>query len=51
MEVKGTPPYSVLAAASRRKTFFDKNYNPILEPNSHNKVRKPGEKSLAELMN
>lgn len=51
MEVKGTPPYSVLAAASRRKTFFDKNYNPILEPNSHNKIRKPGDKSLAELMN
>jgi dual specificity tyrosine-phosphorylation-regulated kinase 2/3/4 len=50
MEIKGKPPLSVLAAASRRKNFFDDNYHPILEPNSQGKVRNPGDKDLNEVM-
>jgi hypothetical protein len=50
MEVKGKPPPSVLALASRRKNFFDNDYNPILDPNSRGKVRKPGAKELKTVM-
>ena len=34
MEIKGIPPRSVLARSSRRKVFFDDDYNPIITPNS-----------------
>jgi dual specificity tyrosine-phosphorylation-regulated kinase 2/3/4 len=50
MEVKGIPPWSLLAVSSRRKNFFDDNYNPILEPNSRGKTRKPGTKSLKDAL-
>lgn len=50
MEIKGTPPWSLLAVASRRKNFFDKDYKPILEPNSRGKIRQPGARSLKEVM-
>lgn len=50
MEVKGKPPPSVLALASRRKNFFDNDYNPILDPNSRGKIRKPGAKELKTVM-
>lgn len=51
MEVKGIPPRSVLARSSRRKVFFDEDYNPIISPNSRGKVRIPGNKNLYTLMN
>jgi dual specificity tyrosine-phosphorylation-regulated kinase 2/3/4 len=51
MEVKGIPPRSVLARSSRRKVFFDDDYNPILVPNSRGKVRIPSNKNLLSMMN
>jgi dual specificity tyrosine-phosphorylation-regulated kinase 2/3/4 len=50
MEVKGIPPRSVLARSSRRKVFFDEDYNPIITPNSRGRVRVPGSKNLHTLM-
>lgn len=51
MEVKGIPPRSVLARSSRRKVFFDDDYNPIIVPNSRGKVRVPSNKNLYSMMN
>lgn len=50
MEVKGIPPRSVLARSSRRKVFFDEDYQPILTANSRGKLRVPGAKNLAAVM-
>lgn len=50
MEIKGVPPRSVLARATRRKVFFDDDYQPILVPNSKGKVRMPQTKSLGNLL-
>lgn len=50
MEVKGVPPRSMIAAASRRKVFFDQDYKPIPTPNSRGKVRYPNSKSLAHIL-
>lgn len=50
MEIKGVPPRSVLARATRRKVFFDDDYQPILVPNSKGKIRMPQTKSLANLL-
>ncbi len=50
MEVKGVPPRSVLARATRRKVFFDDDYQPIVTPNSRGKIRMPGTKNLAALL-
>ena len=46
MEVIGLPPRSLIAQATRRKVFFDDDYNPIIKPNSRGKVRKPNSKPL-----
>ena len=51
MEVKGVPPRSMIVMASRRKVFFDDDYNPIITPNSGGKIRMPGNKNLYTLMN
>ena len=51
MEVKGIPPRSVLARATRRKVFFDDDYRPIIVPNSKGKMRVPGAKNLADMIN
>ena len=51
MEVKGVPPRSVLARATRRKVFFDDDYRPIIVPNSKGKMRAPSAKNLAEMIN
>jgi len=51
MEVKGVPPRSVLARATRRKVFFDEDYQPILVANSKGKVRLPNNKNLTALLN
>lgn len=50
MEVKGVPPRSVLARATRRRVFFDDDYQPILVANSKGKIRQPNGKNLATLM-
>ena len=51
MEVNGIPPRSVLARSSRRKVFFDEDYQPILTANSRGRTRIPGAKNLFQLMN
>ena len=51
MEVKGVPPRSVLARATRRKVFFDEDYRPIIVPNSKGKMRVPSAKNLADMIN
>ena len=50
MEVKGIPPRSLLVLASRRKVFYDDNYNPLITQNSKGKVRKPESKSLTKML-
>lgn len=50
MEVKGVPPRSVLARATRRKVFFDDDYQPIIVPNSKGKMRVPNAKSLPSMI-
>ena len=50
MEIKGIPPRSVLARATRRKVFFDDDYQPILASNSRGKIRIPGTKQLSNMM-
>ena len=47
MEVIGLPPRSLIAKATRRKVFFDDDYEPILKPNSRGKIRRPGSKPLS----
>ncbi|KAF4529528.1 hypothetical protein B566_EDAN015186 [Ephemera danica] len=47
MEVLGMPPKSVVAAASRRRLFFDSKGNPRCITNSKGRKRKPGTKELA----
>ena len=47
MEVIGLPPRSLIAKATRRKVFFDDDYNPIIKANSRGKIRKPGSKPLS----
>ena len=39
MEIVGIPPRSLIAKATRRKVFFDDDYQPILVANSRGKVR------------
>ena len=50
MEVVGIPPRSLIAKATRRKVFFDDDYQPILMQNSRGKVRQPQTRSLAEAL-
>jgi dual specificity tyrosine-phosphorylation-regulated kinase 2/3/4 len=50
MEIKGLPPRSLVVMASRRKAFFDDDYNPIIEANSRGKVRRPGSKNLEKVL-
>eukprot|EP00462_Mataza_sp_D1_P000842 CAMPEP_0175096354 /NCGR_PEP_ID=MMETSP0086_2-20121207/4686_1 /TAXON_ID=136419 /ORGANISM="Unknown Unknown, Strain D1" /LENGTH=535 /DNA_ID=CAMNT_0016369747 /DNA_START=17 /DNA_END=1624 /DNA_ORIENTATION=- len=46
MEVLGLPPKKMISASTRRKTFFDSDYNPIIVPNSRGKLRTPNAKNL-----
>ena len=39
MEIVGVPPRSLIAKATRRKVFFDDDYQPILLPTSKGKIR------------
>lgn len=51
MEVIGVPPRSLIAKATRRKVFFDDDYNPMIKVNSRGKLRKPGTRTLDMLLN
>ncbi|KAL3282774.1 hypothetical protein HHI36_005941 [Cryptolaemus montrouzieri] len=46
MEVLGTPPDELIAAATRRRLFFDSQGNPRCVTNSKGHKRKPGSKTL-----
>lgn len=50
MEVIGLPPRSLIAKATRRKVFFDDDYNPIIKVNSRGKLRKPGSRALETIL-
>ena len=50
MEVIGLPPRSLIAKATRRKVFFDDDYNPIIMQNSRGKIRQPSTKTLQGLL-
>jgi len=50
MEVIGLPPRSLIAKATRRKVFFDDDYNPIIKVNSRGKLRKPGSRALETII-
>jgi len=50
MEVTGLPPRSLIAKATRRKVFFDDDYNPIIKVNSRGKLRKPGSRALETII-
>ena len=50
MEVVGVPPRSLIAQSTRRKIFFDDDYNPMIKPNSRGKLRKPGSKPLETII-
>ena len=49
MELKGVPPLEVIHEATRRKAFFDSDYNPTVE---YDKYRRgpPSSKKLPSLM-
>lgn len=50
MEITGVPPRSLIAKATRRKVFFDDDYQPLVVPNSRGKVRTPGSKCLSDAL-
>ena len=50
MEVKGLPPRSMIVLASRRKVFFDDDYQALQNPNSKGKIRVPCSKNLQNLL-
>ena len=50
MEVIGQPPRSLIAKATRRKVFFDDDYNPVIKPNSRGRLRKPGQRPLESIV-
>jgi len=50
MEYKGIPPINVLEKASRRKLFFDDDFNPLPFKNWRGKEWKPNTRSLMDLL-
>ena len=44
MEVLGVPPKELLERATRRKKFFDDDFNPMIVPNSRGRKRYPGKR-------
>ena len=50
MEITGIPPRSLIAKATRRKVFFDDDYQPLMIPNSRGKVRVPLSRTLADAL-
>ncbi|KAG0368377.1 hypothetical protein BGZ54_002043 [Gamsiella multidivaricata] len=50
MEVQGVPDRYIIERCSRRKVFFDSNGNPKLVVNSKGKKRRPGSKTLGQML-
>lgn len=50
MEIVGIPPRSLIAKATRRKVFFNEDYQPLMAPNSRGKLRVPSSRSLADAL-
>ena len=50
MEIKGSPPKSLLVEASRTRIFFDEEYSPKLIENSRGKIRIPDSKDLSKII-
>lgn len=50
MEVCGIPSQEVLKVSQRKKKFFTDENNPILVPNSRGKIKKPGTKTLDDIL-
>ncbi|CAG9324761.1 DYRK4_8 [Blepharisma stoltei] len=48
MEMKGTPPGSLLEISSRKNMFFDNDDRPKIVPNSKGRMRYPSTKNLAD---
>merc|ERR1711916_43514 len=47
MEILGVPAKELIDRSSRRKLFFDSNYQPRITANSRGKRRRPNTKDLA----
>ncbi|KAF9206834.1 hypothetical protein BGZ49_001726 [Haplosporangium sp. Z 27] len=50
MEIQGVPEQYLVERSSRRKVFFDSNGNPKLVVNSKGKKRRPGSKTLGQML-
>jgi len=50
MEIVGIPPRSLIAKATRRKVFFDDDYQPLMIPNSRGKVRQPSSRTMGDAL-
>ncbi|KAF9904436.1 serine/threonine protein kinase, CMGC, dual-specificity, partial [Linnemannia zychae] len=50
MEIQGVPDRYLVEKSSRKKVFFDSNGNPKLVVNSKGKKRKPGTKTLGQVL-
>ncbi|KAF9105285.1 hypothetical protein BGX27_009703 [Mortierella sp. AM989] len=50
MEIQGVPEPYLVERSSRRKVFFDSNGNPKLVVNSKGKKRRPGSKTLGQML-
>lgn len=50
MEVCGIPSQEVLKVSQRKKKFFTDENNLILVPNSRGKIKKPGTKTLEDIL-
>lgn len=50
MELLNVPPIDVIAQGTRSHLFFEETGKPKLEPNSRGKIRTPGKKNLAYLI-
>ncbi|KAF9357429.1 hypothetical protein BGX34_009372 [Mortierella sp. NVP85] len=50
MEIQGVPERYLIERSTRRKVFFDSNGNPKLVINSKGKKRRPGSKTLGQVL-
>ncbi|RUP49232.1 hypothetical protein BC936DRAFT_143010 [Jimgerdemannia flammicorona] len=50
MEVQGVPERYLVEKSTRKKLFFDSNGNPRIIPNSKGKKRRPGTKTLQQVL-
>ncbi|KAI8380576.1 kinase-like domain-containing protein [Choanephora cucurbitarum] len=50
MEIQNVPEPYIIEKSSRRKLFFDSQGNPRIQPNSKGRKRRPGTKSLREVL-